>query len=118
MTVPDTPVVSRHELEWRPHPRVPSIDMKPLLTSAQNTLANLNLLRVPASGVIERHVHPDEIETVYVLSGESVLTLGDRELAFSEGQVVAIPKGLEHALRNEGGSPVELLTFFTPPLES
>ncbi len=118
MTNSDLPVASRHDLEWQPHPRVPSIDMKPLLTSAQNALASLNLLRVPAGGVIEPHVHPGEVETVYVLSGESVLTLGEREMAFGEGQVVAIPKGLEHALRNESGSAVELLTFFTPPLES
>jgi len=51
-----------------------------------------------------------------MLAGQSVLTLGDAETPFNAGQIVAVPIGLEHALRNESAEDVELLTFFTPPL--
>lgn len=110
-------LVDGDELEWESHPRFPTIAMKSLLSSRDNPLTGLNLVRVPAKGVIARHVHQEEIETVYVLSGESVLTIEDREEVFREGQAAVIPKGVEHGLRNETNHDVELLTIFTPPLE-
>jgi mannose-6-phosphate isomerase-like protein (cupin superfamily) len=56
------------------------------------------------------------VETVWVIRGNAILTLDQTEVALKDGQIIAIPTGLEHALRNEGTTPVELLTFFTPPL--
>ncbi len=102
--------------EWQEHPRFRGIYMKGLLTSADNPLASVNAVRVPLGGVIGRHCHPTQVETVYVLAGHSILTLGEADLPFDAGQVVAVPAGLEHALRNEGAQTVELLTVFTPPL--
>jgi quercetin dioxygenase-like cupin family protein len=110
-------LVDGHDLEWKSHPRFPTIGMKMILSSSDNPLASLNLVRVPAKGVIGRHVHQEEVETVYVLSGESVLTVEDSEVVFSEGQAVVIPKGIEHGLRNETNKDVQLLTIFTPPIE-
>lgn len=110
------PLADASAVEWRQHPRFPGIAFKTLLTAAHNPFANVNLVQVPPGGVIGRHYHPKEVETVYVLAGQSVLTLGEVELPFRVGQVVAIPIGLEHALHNTGGEPVELLTFFTPPI--
>lgn len=90
--------------------------MKSLLGSADNPLAGVSVVRVPPDGVIGRHLHANEIETVYVLAGQSVLTLGDTDHHFAAGQIVAIPARLEHALRNTGDETVELLCIFTPPL--
>ena len=90
--------------------------MKSLITPASNPLAGVNLVNVPPGGVIGRHLHPKEIEMVYVLAGQSVLTLGEIDYDFSTGQIVAIPVALEHALRNVGAKAVELLCVFTPPL--
>lgn len=101
---------------WEEHPRISNVFMKTLLTQADNALANVNLVRVPAGGEVPPHLHVEQVETVYVLSGQSKLLLGDREVAFNEGQAVAIPKGLEHALVNVGEEAVVLITFFTPPL--
>lgn len=102
--------------EWKEHPRFRNIWMKVLLTSEDNSLASVNIVRVPPGSVIGRHHHPGQVETVYVLAGRSLLALGETEVPFSAGQIVAIPIALEHALRNEGTEPVDLLTFFTPPL--
>ena len=90
--------------------------MKLLLTGADNALANVSLVRVPPGGVVERHVHPTQVETVYLLTGQSLLTLGEAEAPLNAGQIVAIPMGLEHALRNAGTETVDLLAFFTPPI--
>lgn len=110
-------IVDAASTAWGTHARFPGILMNRLLTSADNALASVNAVRVPPGGVIGRHRHPAQVETVYVLAGHSILTLGETEVPFNAGQVVAIPIGLEHALRNEGADVVQLLTFFTPPLD-
>ena len=101
---------------WEEHPRIGNVFMKTLLTAGDNRLANVNLVKVPPGGEVPRHLHVNEVETVYVLAGRSTLVLGEAEMAFNRGQAVAIPKGLEHALINVGDEAVELITFFTPPL--
>ena len=102
--------------EWQEHARFPGIFMKNLLTAVENPFANVNVVRVPSGGIIGRHRHLQQFETVWVIRGDTILTLDQTEVYLKVGQIIAIPIGLEHALRNEGASPVELLTFFTPPL--
>lgn len=110
------PLVDSHALPWEEHPRIEKIFMKSLLTSTDNPLANISLVRVPVGGAVTRHFHANEVETIYLLSGKSELVLGDERIPFNAGSVVAIPKGLEHELYNVSDEEVELLAFFTPPL--
>ena len=110
------PIVDAAAVAWSEHPRFRDIGMKSLLAADANPLAGVNIVRVPPGGVIGRHLHVKEIETVYVLAGQTLLTLGDTDFDFNAGQIVAIPAGLEHALVNTGSETVELLCIFTPPL--
>jgi quercetin dioxygenase-like cupin family protein len=102
--------------EWQEHARFPGIHMQGLLTTADNPFATVNAVRVPSGGTIGRHRHAGQVETVWVIRGIAILTLDQTEVSLRDGQIIAIPTGLEHALRNEGPALVELLTFFTPPL--
>jgi len=102
--------------EWQEHTRFPGIFMQALLNTADNPLATVNAVRVPPGGKIGRHHHAQQFETVWVIRGNAILTLEQTEVSLKDGQIIAIPIGLEHALRNEGPDLVELLTFFTPPL--
>ena len=102
--------------EWQEHARFPGILMKGLLTSADNPLASVNVVEVPPGGKIGRHGHAQQLETVWVIHGNAILTLDQTEVPMKDGQLIAIPVGVEHALRNEGQAVLKLLTFFTPPL--
>jgi len=102
--------------EWQEHTRFSGIFMKGLLTSDDNPLATVNVVQVPPTGKIGRHRHAQQLETVWVIQGNAILTLDQTEIPMRDGQIIAIPIGLEHALRNEGQAVVKLLTFFTPPL--
>jgi mannose-6-phosphate isomerase-like protein (cupin superfamily) len=102
--------------EWQEHGRFPGVYMKGLLTTADNPLANVNAVRVPPGSEIGRHHHAQQVETVWIIRGNAILTLDQTEVSLRDGQIIAIPNGLEHALRNEGQTLVELLTFFTPPI--
>jgi len=86
-----------------------------MLTSAANPLASVSRVRVPPGGVIGWHQHAAQTETVYVLAGDSTLTLGESPVRFGAGQIVAIPPATRHTLVNDGAETVELLCFFTPP---
>jgi quercetin dioxygenase-like cupin family protein len=109
-------IVDEKTGDWKPHPRFAGIQMKQMLTSADNPAASISRVRVPPGAVIGWHHHAGQIETVYALAGESVLTLGEQATPFVAGQIVAIPSELEHTLRNDGPGAVELLCVFTPPL--
>lgn len=117
----DNPTISANiadstNMDWVEHPRLKGIYIRQLLTSIDNPYANVNEVLVPPGGVIGYHDHPDQVETVYVLSGESVLTLGERDFPFRAGSVVAIPAALKHTLQNVGEGKLHLLTIFTPPI--
>ena len=109
-------VVDLLDGEWQENPHFPGIPMQGLLTRLDNPFANVNAVRVPPGGRISRHRHAGQVETVWVIQGKAILTLDQTEVSLRDGQIIAIPLGLEHALRNEGPALVELLTFFTPPL--
>jgi len=114
MTLPR--VADLTAVAWQEHARFPGIFMKSLLTPADNPFANVNAVQVPPGGIIGRHRHAQQFETVWVIRGNAILTLDQTEVSIRVGQIIAISIGLEHALRNEGETLVELLTFFTPPL--
>lgn len=102
--------------EWQEHARFPGISMKGLLTTSDNPFANVNVIQVPPGKAVRRHRHAEQVETIWVIRGNANLTLGQTEVSIKDGQIIAIPMGLEHALQNDGTTVVELLTFFTPPL--
>jgi quercetin dioxygenase-like cupin family protein len=101
---------------WREHVRFPGIYMQTLLDISNNLLASVNAVRVPPGGVIGRHHHEKQLETIFIIRGNAILTLDQTEVYLRERQILAIPIGLEHALRNESQDFFELLAFFTPPL--
>jgi len=102
--------------EWQEHACFPGISMKGLLTTSDNPFANVNVIQVPPDAAVGRHHHAEQVETIWVIRGNAILTLDQMEVSIKDGQLIAIPIGLEHALRNESTTLVELLTFFTPPI--
>jgi quercetin dioxygenase-like cupin family protein len=101
---------------WREHPRFAGVMMQQLLTSADNNLASVNLVRLPAGRVIGHHTHPVQVETAYILEGQAWLFLGTREVLVTPGQVVAVPMNTEHGLRNTFEQDLVVLAVFTPPM--
>ena len=101
--------------EWEEHPRFPGIYLQTLLDASDNPFASVNAVQVPPGNEIGSHRHVQQFETIWVIKGDPILTLDQKEVSLRDGQIIAIPIGLEHALRNASPIPVELLTFFTPP---
>ena len=83
-------IVDCAQVEPKEHPRFPGIYVKGLLTSADNQFASVNIVHVPQGGVIGHHVHPEQVETIFVIAGQSVLFLDGVELPFQTGQIIAV----------------------------
>lgn len=71
-------------------------------------------LRV-AEGV-KPHYHAVHDETVVVLSGRGVMTLGEETHDVEPGSVILIPRGTVHSLRVVG-DPLEAISVFAPPFD-
>jgi mannose-6-phosphate isomerase-like protein (cupin superfamily) len=59
------------------------------------------------------HVHHDCAEAFYVLAGEYIMSLEDREVVCPAGSFIFIPKGTRHGFR-VGDVPSRKLNFYFP----
>ena len=54
------------------------------------------------------HVHPDSDETFLTVEGRLVITLEDREIVLSPGELFTVGRGVVHKTRPEGARSVNL----------
>ncbi len=59
------------------------------------------------------HIHHDAAEAFYVLEGEYIMFLDDREVSCPAGSFIFIPAGTRHAFR-VGAVPSRKLNFYFP----
>ena len=59
------------------------------------------------------HIHHDAAEAFYVLEGEYIMFLDDREVACPAGSFIFIPAGMRHGFR-VGAAPSRKLNFYLP----
>ncbi len=64
------------------------------------------------AGPEEQH---DGDQIIYVLEGEAIVRIEEREHRTGPGSLVTIPKGVRHHVRNPGAMPLFLLTVYAPP---
>ena len=83
--------------------------------TADDTGAAFSLLEAaePAGFGPPMHIHRDASEAFYVLAGEYVIFLEDRELLCPTGSFIYIPAGMRHGFR-VGSVPSRKLNLYTP----
>lgn len=60
------------------------------------------------------HVHRDCAEAFYVLEGEYVMYLDEREVVCPAGSFIFVPRGARHGFRAGDGGPSRKLNFYFP----
>lgn len=58
-------------------------------------------MTINAEAISPRHRHPNCNETIVLLSGNVTCIVDDQEYLIKAGDVVFVPKGSAHAIRNE-----------------
>lgn len=83
--------------------------------TAEDTGAAFSLLEAtePAGFGPPMHIHRDAAEAFYVLAGEYVIFLEDREILCPTGSFIYIPAGLRHGFR-VGAVPSRKLNLYAP----
>jgi quercetin dioxygenase-like cupin family protein len=75
---------------------------------------SLDLVKVAVGGFSPRHIDPDN-HAFYIVEGLAGMTIADLEYQAKKGEVIRIPKGVVHAIRNDGDVPLVMLVFYDPP---
>ena len=94
-----------------------TIDLKEKLTLfadhwSPRIIAELNGQEVKLAkfiGAFEWHSHPDADELFYVLDGSFIMEFRDRQVDVGKGQMIVVPKGVEHRPRAEHECSVMLV---------
>ena len=73
----------------------------------------LEFVTPPGKGVA-LHVHEREDELVYLLEGESEVTLGNQKMKAVPGVMALLPRGIPHGFTNVGNKPSRLLDTILP----
>ncbi len=83
--------------------------------TADDTGAAFSLLEAaePAGFGPPMHIHRDAAEAFYVLAGEYIIFLEDRELLCPTGSFIYIPAGVRHGFR-VGSVPSRKLNLYAP----
>ena len=79
-----------------------------------NRAQSLAEARVPAGGQTLLHQHTLSEEIYYVTDGSGLMRLGEEEFAITVGDVIDIPPGMPHNLRNTGKRTLVVLCACSP----
>ena len=61
-----------------------------------------------------RHIHRSHDELFYVLEGEFLFLVGERQVSASPGSFVFVPRGTVHAAKAIGTGPCKVLIAYVP----
>ena len=64
------------------------------------------------------HQHMNCTEAYFVLDGEVLITVGDRDLAAGPEGFVLVPRGTPHTFGNVSGQPARLLVIHAPAMDA
>jgi quercetin dioxygenase-like cupin family protein len=87
-----------------------------VLVPAEETTGAFSLLRIanPAGCWTPPHLHRNEDETVFVLSGTLRVETEERAMDVGPGQAIVLPRGRPHRLGNPGAQEAHFLVLCTP----
>lgn len=83
--------------QWHPHQIATVDDMKVILAKIR--------------GEFVWHAHEHEDELFQVLKGTMYMQFRDRTEVVKEGEIIVVPKGVEHCPSTKNGEEVHLLLF-------
>jgi mannose-6-phosphate isomerase-like protein (cupin superfamily) len=95
---------------------VPGTDAMTLKATGEQTGGSIGLLEAtspPGTGP-PRHIHHGCDELFYVLEGEFLFLVGERQVSGGPGTFVFVPRGTVHAAKVIGAEPGKVLAAYVP----
>jgi mannose-6-phosphate isomerase-like protein (cupin superfamily) len=79
---------------------------------------SVNWVEVPAGASEELRSHEESEQVYVVVKGTGTMTATGDTQALSEGDLVLIPPATDHAVANDGDSPLALVSVQSPPVSA
>ena len=95
---------------------IPGTDAMTLKATAEQTRGSIGFLEATSSPGYgpPRHIHRSHDELFYVLEGEFLFLVGERQFNAPPGSFVFIPRGTVHAVKVVGPEPGKVLIAYIP----
>ena len=95
---------------------IPGTDAMTLKATAEQTGGSIGFLEATSSPGYgpPRHIHRSHDELFYVLEGEFLFLVGERQVNGPPGSFVFIPRGTVHAVKVVGPEPGKVLIAYIP----
>ncbi|MGZ8563760.1 MAG: cupin domain-containing protein [Candidatus Limnocylindria bacterium] len=77
--------------------------------------AQLVVMSIPAGGEIGEEVHDDVDQVLSIVEGSGEAVLDDVPTQVGGGDLVLVPAGTKHNVRNVGTGDLKLYTVYAPP---
>lgn len=91
-------VIQPDKIKWEPHPQLANAKVSYFLSKRdENADLTCLLVRLPAGSQVEKHIHENSDDIIYVVKGKAKMwidQIGDVPLV--EGAFIRIPKGVLH----------------------
>jgi oxalate decarboxylase/phosphoglucose isomerase-like protein (cupin superfamily) len=85
---------------------------KSTIFESPRLLVGLNAFQPGQSHALHAHAGMDKL--YYVIDGEGVFLLSDRELPMGAGDLLVAPEGVAHGVKNTSQRPLLLLAVLSP----
>jgi quercetin dioxygenase-like cupin family protein len=99
--------------------QLPGRFWKPLIGPDRGGCQNMifGVVTFPPGSDPGPHVHPNEEEIIYVLSGRGETKVAGQVYPLEPGTGVFTEPGVEHGVRTLGDEPLVLISVFSPPVK-
>jgi mannose-6-phosphate isomerase-like protein (cupin superfamily) len=85
-----------------------------LARTADTPRFTFGIIEIQPGRELEAHVHDDEDDAFYILSGEMTFVVEGEDVAAPPGTFVLLPPGVRHGFRNDGAEPVRMMNIHAP----
>lgn len=94
--------INENTRPWMPHPaKIKGVSMKILRPSEEGKYQeSVALVRVEAGSCVPPHIHKNEDDNLYILSGKAKMRVADETFFLEKGIQVSVPAGIEHEIFN------------------
>lgn len=108
--------VNLESLEMKPHPKFEGVKIGFIVTKERHPELSITVLEIQPGVEVPIHYHEREVDSILVLSGRGKAFIGDSWQDIGPRDVLVMPPGLKHGVKNDGDEPLVCYIVHAPAL--
>ena len=108
--------LSSDAYSFEEHPLFQHVTIAKLAGKEQQAPVGISMLELEPGAEIPVHTHDENIDSIYVMSGQAEIYADGKWREVSEGDYCFVPAGQEHGVKNPGDQKLRLFIVHSPPL--